>query len=105
MYLGTINTGMYLSFFFHLCRTQKETNKNSEISVKTQSSDDTNSGHSSKDSQELGKVDLSQEEQRMDKYVLVDLDVAHFKYSTFGIGKLCSFFTSMVGELISYVLR
>lgn len=78
VYLGTIN--MYLTFFFHLCRTQIETNKNSEISVKTlQSSDDTNSGHSSKDSQELGKVDLSQEEQRMDRYVLDYLDVAHFK--------------------------
>lgn len=76
VYLGTIN--MYLTFFFHLCRTQIETNKNSEISVKTlQSSDDTNSGHSSKDSQELGKVDLSQEEQRMDRYVLDYLDVAH----------------------------
>lgn len=104
VYLGTIN--MYLTFFFHLCRTQIETNKNSEISVKTlQSSDDTNSGHSSKDSQELGKVDLSQEEQRMDRYVIDYLDVAHFKYGTFGIGKICSFFTSMVVELISYLLR
>lgn len=101
VYLGTIN--MYLTFFFHLCRTQIETNKNSEISVKTlQSSDDTSSGHSSKDSQELGKVDLSQEEQRMDRYVLDYLDVAHFKYGTFGIGKICSFFTSMVPYILAY---
>lgn len=45
---------------------QIETNEGSEISIKTQSSDDTNSGQSGKGSQVLRKVDSSQEEQSKD---------------------------------------
>nr|XP_034303823.1 SUN domain-containing ossification factor-like isoform X2 [Crassostrea gigas] len=45
---------------------QIETNEGSEISTKTQSSDDTNSGQSGKGSQVLRKVDSSQEEQSKD---------------------------------------
>lgn len=65
---GTIN--LFFKFFFHSCRAQTETNEGSEISTKTQSSDDTNSGQSGKGSQVLRKVDSSQEEQSKDTYVI-----------------------------------
>lgn len=65
---GTIN--LFFKFFLHPCRAQIETNEGSEISTKTQSSDDTNSGQSGKGSQVLRKVDSSQEEQSKDTYVI-----------------------------------
>lgn len=61
---------MFFKFFFYPYRAQTETNEGSEISIKTQSADDTNSGQGGKGSQVLRKVDSSQEEQSKDTYVI-----------------------------------